>query len=181
VSIPTEQVSLARDCAATTVPYGEPTVLPAGTEVRVMQALGGSITVGSGYGQLFRIDGADADAVDMDPIVLDHAIPDGPFAMQHVEDALRSVYDPEMSLNVVELGLIYRCEEVPQPDGTRLISIDMTMTAPGCGMGDVLRTDALRAVRAVPGVDDVEVFIVFDPPWSVYRMPMEVRLQLGLL
>lgn len=181
MSIPIDQVIVTRDCAATTVPYGENTVLAAGTEVRVMQALGGSITVRSGYGQLFRIDGSDADAVDMEPTIAERHHIDGPFAIEHVEDALRTVYDPEITLNVVELGLIYRCDEVTSEDGRRLISIEMTMTAPGCGMGDVLRADAERAVRSVPGVDDVEITIVFDPPWSVHRLSMETRLELGLL
>jgi probable FeS assembly SUF system protein SufT len=181
VNVPTEQVVVTRDCAATTVPYGQTTVLAAGTEVRVMQALGGSITVRSGYGLLFRIDGADADAVSMEPPTAEERQVDGPFAMAHVEDALRTVYDPEITLNVVELGLIYRCEEIIGDDGRRLISIDMTMTAPGCGMGDVLRADAERAVRSVPGVDDVDITIVFDPPWSIHRLSMETRLELGLL
>lgn len=177
-----EVIVLQRDCRAVSVPFGETISLPAGEEVRVVQALGGSITVRSGYGLLFRIDGGDADALGMEPPEPAASGPaDGPFDMSRVDEALRTVYDPEMSLNVVELGLVYRCEEDLRPDGTRLISIDMTMTAPGCGMGDVLRTDAIRAVRAVPGVDDVDVTIVFDPPWSIHRMPMEVRLELGLL
>jgi metal-sulfur cluster biosynthetic enzyme len=81
----------------------------------------------------------------------------------------------------MELGLIYRCEEQPRPDGGRLIVIDMSMTAPGCGMGDILRTDAANAVRAVPGVDDVEVNLVWDPPWNVGLMSEAARLQLGML
>ena len=177
----TEPITLTRACPAVTVPYGEATTLAAGSEVHVVQALGGSITVRCGYGLLYRIDGSDADALDMDPIAPASVDADGPFDLSSVDAALRTVYDPEMSLNVVELGLVYRCDEVLRPDGTRLISIDMTMTAPGCGMGDVLRADAIRAVRVVPGVDEVDVTIVFDPPWSVHRMPMEVRLELGLL
>jgi metal-sulfur cluster biosynthetic enzyme len=97
-----------------------------------------------------------------------------------VIEALKTVYDPEIPVNVVDLGLIYRCDITEIDDGKK-IDIDMTMTAPGCGMGDVLREDAVRAVRSVPGVDDVEVTIVFDPPWSMDRMPLEVRLELGLL
>jgi probable FeS assembly SUF system protein SufT len=173
-------VTVQRDCAATTVPYGQATVLTAGTEVRIMQALGGSITVRSGFGQLFRLEAADADAVGMRPMSAGGLLVDGPFSMDHVTDALRTVYDPEITLNVVELGLIYRCDEAVR-DGRRVVSIDMTMTAPGCGMGDVLRADAERAVRSVPGVDDVEVSIVFDPPWSIHRLSMETRLELGLL
>ena len=145
-----------------------------------MQALGGSITVRCCYG-LYRIDGADADALDMDPVEPTIVDADGPFDLSSVDTALRTVYDPEMSLNVVELGLVYRCDEVVRPDGTRLIDIDMSMTAPGCGMGDVLRGDAARVVGAVPGVDEVEVTLVWDPPWSVGRMSEAARLQLGML
>jgi metal-sulfur cluster biosynthetic enzyme len=101
--------------------------------------------------------------------------------MSQVVDALQNVYDPEIPVSVVELGLIYRCDEELLADGSRLISIDMSMTAPGCGMGDVLRADAERVVRMVPGVDDVEVTLVWDPPWNLSRMSEAVRLQLGLL
>jgi metal-sulfur cluster biosynthetic enzyme len=84
-------------------------------------------------------------------------------------------------VSIVELGLVYRCDEVHRADGSRRIEVDMSMTAPGCGMGDVLRADATRAVAAVPGVDDVEVTLVWDPPWSIHRMSEAARLQLGLL
>ncbi len=176
-----EPIVLARDCRALTVPYGEAVTLPAGQEVRLVQALGGSITVSAGFGLLYRVTGADADALGLEPLGLAAVEPDRPFGLDAVDVALRTVYDPEISVNVVDLGLIYRCDEVLRRDGTRLISIDMTMTAPGCGMGDVLRDDAIRAVKAVPGVDEVEVTLVFDPPWSMDRMPVEVRLELGLL
>src|SRR5690606_26634987 len=105
----------------------------------------------------------------------------GGFDMARVMDALQTVYDPEIPVSIVELGLVYRCDEVLRPDGTRLIDIDMSMTAPGCGMGDILRGDAARVVGAVPGVDDVEVTLVWDPPWSVGRMSEAARLQLGML
>ncbi|MEZ5322260.1 MAG: iron-sulfur cluster assembly protein [Microthrixaceae bacterium] len=101
--------------------------------------------------------------------------------MDRVLAALGQVYDPEIPVDIVELGLVYRCEEHPTDDGTRRIEIDMSMTAPGCGMGDVLRVDAERAVLAVPGVDEVEVNVVWDPPWTMDRMSESARLQLGLL
>jgi metal-sulfur cluster biosynthetic enzyme len=101
--------------------------------------------------------------------------------MELVTQALQTVYDPEIPVSVVELGLIYRCEEHQRVDGTRLITIDMSMTAPGCGMGDVLRADAARVVQSVPGVDAVEVSLVWDPPWTVRRMSEAARLQLGML
>jgi len=111
----------------------------------------------------------------------DPAPEDGLFDMGRVLEALGQVYDPEIPVSIVELGLVYRCDERPGPLDTRRIEIDMSMTAPGCGMGDILRGDAARAVLAVPGVDDVDVNLVWDPPWDISRMSEAARLQLGLL
>jgi probable FeS assembly SUF system protein SufT len=176
-------IALRRDCTATTIPYGERVALAAGGEVEVVQQLGGSFTVRTEMGMLLRIDGEDADALGLEPPAGGETTPagEGGFAMARVMDALQTVYDPEIPVSIVELGLVYRCDEVLRPDGTRLIDIDMSMTAPGCGMGDVLRGDAARVVGAVPGVDDVEVTLVWDPPWSVGRMSEAARLQLGML
>ncbi len=176
-------IALRRDCSATTIPYGERVALAEGGEVEVVQQLGGSFTVRTEMGMLLRIDGEDADALGLDPPAAGagEAVGEGDFAMTRVMDALQTVYDPEIPVSIVELGLVYRCDEVLRPDGTRLIDIDMSMTAPGCGMGDVLRADAARVVGAVPGVDDVEVTLVWDPPWSVGRMSEAARLQLGML
>lgn len=175
-------IEVVRDCRATAIPSGETVVLASGTSVYIEQQLGDSVTVRTERGQLLRLDGGDVDALGLDPnernVVLRRS---GPFSMDQVTDALNTVYDPEIPVSIVELGLVYRCEEITRDDGTRLISIDMSMTAPGCGMGDVLRSDAARAVKAVPGVDAVEVALVWDPPWSMDRMSDETRLQLGLL
>lgn len=172
--------ALTRDCAATTVPYGEPVMLDQGGLVEIVQQLGGSITVRTEMGTLLRIDGADADALGLEPRALDGAA-EGPFEMARVIDALQGIYDPEIPVSIVELGLVYRCEEIERPEGTRRIEIEMSMTAPGCGMGDVLRADALRAVEAVPGVDEVEVTLVWNPPWTIRRMSDAARLELGLM
>jgi probable FeS assembly SUF system protein SufT len=180
-------IALRRECTATTVPAGRTVLLDEGGEVEIVQRLGGSITVRTELGLLLRIDGADADALGLEPLDVGEALAvDEPgdedeFDMRKVEDALRTVYDPEIPVDIVELGLVYRCEEVIGPFGVRRIEIDMSMTAPGCGMGDVLREDAARAVLAVPGVDGVEVNLVWDPPWTMYRMSEAARLQLGLL
>lgn len=176
-------IRLQRACMATTVPAGELVLVGAGAEVEIVQQLGGSITVRNDRGALLRLDAADADALGLElPEEADVvAADDGPFDLDRVLEALGQVYDPEIPVSIVELGLVYRCEEVPGPLGTRRIEIDMSMTAPGCGMGDVLRADAARAVSAVPGVDDVEVNLVWDPPWSIHRMSEATRLQLGLL
>jgi len=176
-------VALTRECMAMTIPDGNWTLLRAGQEVQIMQQLGAGITVRTGRGALVRIAAADADALGLDsPDEPDHAGDDGRrFEMGRVLDALDGVYDPEIPISIVELGLVYRCEEVEGPLRTRRIEIDMTMTAPGCGMGDVLRADAERAVLAVPGVDEVHVNLVWEPPWTIERMSQAARLQLGLL
>jgi probable FeS assembly SUF system protein SufT len=174
-------VELTRACAATTVPYGEQVTLDAGGLVEIVQRLGASITVRTQMGSLLRVAGSDADALGLDPIGVERGAADGPFELGQVIDALQQIFDPEIPVSIVELGLVYRCDEIVEADGSRRIEIDMTMTAPGCGMGDVLRADALRAVQAIPGVDDVEVRIVFDPPWNIGRMSEAARLQLGLM
>lgn len=174
-------IELSRACAATTVPYGEQVTLDAGGLVEIVQRLGASITVRTQMGSLLRIDGTDADALGLDPIGVGHRAADGPFEIDQVVDALQQIFDPEIPVSIVELGLVYRCDEIIEADGSRRIEIDMTMTAPGCGMGDVLRADALRAVQAIPAVDDVDVQIVFDPPWNIGRMSEAARLQLGLM
>jgi probable FeS assembly SUF system protein SufT len=182
---------------ATTVPYGERVSLARGGVVGVVQRLGKSITVRTEMGLLLRIDEEDADALGLEPpgsatastdssgtrVVVGHrSLPEGEqFNPAHVIDALQGIYDPEIPVSIVELGLVYRCEETTTPDGGRRIEIDMSMTAPGCGMGDVLRADAMRAVKSVPGVDEVEVNLVWDPPWNIQRMSEAARLQLGLL
>ena len=176
-----EPILLRRDCMATTVPRGEYVLLSEGGEVAIVQQLGGSITVRTELGSLLRIDGADALGLEPSASASDPPEDLGPFDMDHVLEALGRVYDPEIPVSIVELGLVYRCEELPGPLGTRRIEIDMSMTAPGCGMGDVLRGDAARAVLAVPGVDDVDVNLVWDPPWTIHRMSEASRLQLGLL
>ena len=178
-------LTLTRACMATTVPQGEWTLLPPGRELWIVQQLGGSITVRTARGLLLRIAADDADALGLEPPEPEGPAPaadDGrPFDLDRVYDALDGVYDPEIPVSIVQLGLVYRCEEVTVPPGVRRIEIDMTMTAPGCGMGDVLRADAEGAVLAVPGVDDVAVNLVWDPPWTMEHMSEAVRLQLGLL
>jgi probable FeS assembly SUF system protein SufT len=172
---------LTRDCPATTVPYGEAVTLDAGGEVKVVQRLGGSITVQTELGLLLRVDGADADALGLEPPSAPDPVADGDFDIAQVTAVLDTIYDPEIPISIIELGLVYRCEAIDRPDGSRRVEIDMTMTAPGCGMGDVLSADATRAVSALPGVDDVDVTLVWDPPWSLHRISEAARLELGLL
>lgn len=172
---------LTRDCAATTIPYGERVVIAEGSEVQIVQQLGDSITVRTRDFSLVRINGHDADALGLDRPAGTAPTADGPFHLDQVTAALQGIYDPEIPISIVELGLVYRCEEVERPDGARRIEIDMTMTAPGCGMGEVLRADVIAALEALPGVDEVEVALVWDPPWTLQHISEAARLQLGLL
>lgn len=176
-------LTLTRDCPAITVPDGDSIVLSAGEVVHIAQRRGGSITVRTDRGTLLRVDADDADALGIAPPERSVTISGsgGPFDMDQVMTALGTVYDPEIPVSIVDLGLVYRCEEHTDDDGSRRIEIDMSMTAPGCGMGDVLCADAKRVVERLPTVDDVEVNLVFDPPWGMERMSDATRLELGLL
>ncbi len=161
-------IELARDCAAVMIPEGSPTTLPAGTMVYVTQALGGAVTVNV-HGNLARIAAADVDALGMEAASLptDHAegAADGSVDPDLVWEQLATCYDPEIPINIVELGLIYRCEIKPLAGGGNRVEIDMTLTAPGCGMGPFLVDDVRAKVAQVPNVSDVEVELTFDPPW----------------
>ena len=174
-----EQLELSRDVDATQIPSGIPHKLTAGSKVRLMQALGGSYTVITDLGYMARIDAKDADALGMAPSSTATAEAPGEFSEKLVWDQLRTVYDPEIPVNVVDLGLIYSCQIMPMAEGNR-IDIKMTMTAPGCGMSDVLKADIERKLLSMPTVKELNVEVVFDPPWHPGRMTEGARLQLGL-
>jgi probable FeS assembly SUF system protein SufT len=145
-----------------------------------MQSRGDSYTVWTDYGQMYRVDGKDADALGLQPTsgTSDSARP-GEFSEQMVWDILKSVYDPEIPVNIVDLGLIYSCDFTDVDDGGKRIDIKMSMTAPGCGMGNVLKADVESRLSRLPSVKQVDVEVVFDPPWDMSRMSEAARLQLG--
>ena len=177
-----EPVTLTRPCDAILIPAGDKVTLPEGSTGFVTQALGGSFTV---YidGNLFRIAGVDADAIGEDPIlppeVPDEATPEQFEAV--VWDQLRTCYDPEIPINVVDLGLVYECRVERAPTGERSVHIKMTLTAPGCGMGDVLARDVREKLEVIPTVEKADVELIFDPPWSQSMMSEAARLEAGLL
>ncbi len=175
---PNEQIVLTRDADATQIPSGIPHRLSAGTTVRLMQALGGSYTVMTDIGYMVRVDARDADALGLAPSVPAAEVPQE-FSEKLVWDKLKTVYDPEIPVNVVDLGLIYACQIAPVAEGNK-IDIKMTMTAPGCGMADVLKADIQRKLSDLPSVKELNVEVVFDPPWNPGRMSEAARLQLGL-
>ena len=177
-----EPVTLSRDITAVIIPAGEPVQLREGTSGVITQSLGGSFTV---YieGNLFRIPGTEADAIGKER-VRPPEVPEGASdadVEQIIWDQLRTCYDPEIPVNIVDLGLIYRCDIELDDAGNRRVSVDMTLTAPGCGMGDILVQDAREKIELVPTVGEVSVDLVFDPPWNQSMMSEEARLQTGLM
>ena len=177
-----EPFSLSRDVSAIIIPAGEQVKLRKGTSGFITQALGGSFTV---YveGNLFRVSGTDADALGKEPVppptVPENASDADIEAV--IWDQLKTCYDPEIPVDIVNLGLVYRCDVKPMGNGKRSVSVDMTLTAPGCGMGDVLVQDAREKIAVIPTIADVTVELVFDPPWNVGMMTEEARLQTGMM
>ncbi len=170
-------ISTTRECTGRLVPTGDPVTIPGNTFVTLTQSLGGTYTV-IFNGNMARIDSEDADVLGFEPERLDFAEPaDGRISETQVNEALASVFDPEIPVNVVDLGLIY---EVQIDQSTGNVAVLMTLTAPGCGMGDVLVADVKRRVAQVPFVRAVSVDLVFDPPWSREMMSEEAQLELGL-
>jgi probable FeS assembly SUF system protein SufT len=176
-----ELIELKRECKAVEIPSGIERVLPAGSLVRISQFLGTGYTVVSDIGYMCRIEASDADALGLTPAqTTESAASQGPFNDQAVWDQLKTIYDPEIPVNIVELGLIYSCDITSLNDGGKKIDIKMTMTAPGCGMGNVLKADVERKLAGLPEVKEVTVQVVFDPPWHPGRMSEAAKLQLGL-
>lgn len=172
-----EPKTLSRACEVLEIPSGIRHLLPEGTVVRISQALGDSITVSTAQG-MFRIEGKDADALGLPVSQKNSAAPQESFSEEAIWAELRTVFDPEIPVNIVDLGLIYSCAITPLQDGNR-VEVKMTLTAPGCGMADVLKADVERKLSRLPGVKQVDVEVVFDPPWDPSRMSEAAKLQLG--
>ncbi len=177
-----EPVRFERDCAAVLVPQGDAVTLPAGTIGYITQSLGGSWTVFV-EGNLMRVAGEDADAIGKEqpePIQL----PDGA-GDEDVEalvwSQLRTCFDPEIPVNIVELGLVYSAEISHLEDGQRKVDVTMTLTAPGCGMGDILVEDVRSKIELIPTVVEADVEMVFDPPWNQTMMSDVARLETGMM
>lgn len=175
-----ERIAFASDVETIQIPDGTPLLVPTGTTGWVMQVLGGNFTVRLETGHLVRVSGIDAEAIGHDvPEAARRPTSDpADFDEELVWNQLRTCYDPEIPVNIVDLGLIYGCEVSDLPTGKR-IAIEMTLTAPGCGMGQVLKDDIEFKLRTVPGVEEVEVEVVFDPPWTPARMSEAAQLEIG--
>ena len=177
-----KETTTTRDVVASEIPAGTKFTIPAGARLRITQSLGGSYTVMVPMGYLARIDGRDADAIGEEPT-------ETPTAKTMVEkpvedlcwDQLRTCYDPEIPVNIVDLGLVYRLQLTPLPEGGHKVEVTFTLTAPGCGMGDVLREDIRQKLLTVSRIHEADVHVLFDPPWSRSMMSDAAKLQLGMM
>lgn len=177
-----EPVQFERDCPAVLVPQGESVTLPAGSYGYITQALGGSYTVFV-EGNLFRIAGQDADAIGKEaaaPLSLPADASD-----EEVEalvwNQLRTCFDPEIPFNIVDLGLVYEANLRHREDGQREVDVKMTLTAPGCGMGEILVDDVRSKLEMIPTIAEADVELVFDPPWGRHMMSDAAKLETGML
>ncbi len=177
-----EPISLYRDCKAVLIPDGGEVTLPQGSIGYITQSLGGSFTV---YveGNLFLIAGSDGDALGKEPVP-PPTLPDNANdkdVENLVWEQLKTCFDPEIPINVVDLGLIYRCDLEQTEEGQRVVKVDMTLTAPGCGMGPLLIHDVRAKLELIPTIEQAQVELVFDPPWNQSMMSEAARLQTGMM
>lgn len=179
-----EPVTLSRDVEAAVVPIGTKVTLAKGEQAYITQSLGGSFTVVV-QGNMFRIDGKDADALGFQPAARPQGgAPAGPITREQLEkqvwEALKTCYDPEIPVNIVDLGLIYDCQLTPRGENSYQADVKMTLTAPGCGMGPMLAQDVQNKLLCLDGIEEANVELVWDPPWNQGMMTEAARLQLGL-
>ena len=175
-------IQLSRDCEAIQIPQGTTVTLPAGTHVNVTQSLGGSYTVATEEGYLYRITNANADALGCEAT----AQPAQSEATTEVDEAavwdqLKTCYDPEIPVNIVDLGLVYDCGIERQENGKTKVAVKMTLTAPGCGMGPTIAAEARMRIESIPGVEEANVELVWDPPWDQSMISEAGKMKLGLI
>jgi probable FeS assembly SUF system protein SufT len=176
-------IELKREVVATTIPYGQKTQLPKGSHVEITQELGGSFTVLTDYG-LLRIEGKDSDALGREsaaPLVEPGELKDAKSVATAVWDQMKTCYDPEIPVNIVELGLVYENKVEPLPEGGFRVDVKFTLTAPGCGMGPILQSEVRDKVLGIPGVKFANIEVVFEPPWTQSMMSDAAKLQLGMM
>ena len=177
-----ESRTVSRDLEVTAIPYGEKIPLKAGSSVLLTQSLGGSFTVMTDMGYMVRVEGKDADAIGEQPVAA--AAPEdlaGKSVQELAWDQLKTCFDPEIPVNIVDLGLVYQCDVAEIPEGGSKVAVRFTLTAPGCGMGDYLREDVKSKLLTIPGVKEVDAQVVFEPQWNQAMMSDAARLQLGMM
>jgi len=181
------EIELKRQVEAIQIPSGDTVVLPLGLKVIITQSLGGTYTVATDHG-LARISAKDADALGLDEVAkvkksaaYGGAPLSGPELESAVWEQLKNVYDPEIPVNIVDLGLVYDMTPEPNDDGGVTVAVKMTLTAPGCGMGPTIAADAQSRIMTIPGVDEARVDLVWDPPWNQEMISLEGKMKLGMV
>jgi probable FeS assembly SUF system protein SufT len=176
-----ERVELARDCDAVQVPSGDKVRMQKGTEVTITQSLGGTFTIQApAYGGLFRIASKDADALGKEVVESAAAAADGGNVESMVWEQLKTCFDPEIPVNIVDLGLVYGMTVTAKPEGGSIVEVKMTLTAQGCGMGGSIAMDAKQKLMGIPGVAEANVDLVWEPPWNPQMISPEGRERLGI-
>jgi probable FeS assembly SUF system protein SufT len=178
-------ITVKRDCSAVMVPSGEKLVLSAGSSVWLTQSLGGSYTVMTEHGYMARIDGNDGDAIGMTRMAelkseTSTVVENREEVQSLVWDQLRACFDPEIPVNIVDLGLIYDCAVMPLSSNSYKATVRFTLTAQGCGMGQFLKQDIRTKLLTVPGVEEADVELVWDPPWNQSMISGAAKQQLGI-
>jgi probable FeS assembly SUF system protein SufT len=178
-----DPITLSRNCEAIQIPSGQKVMLPVGTQVTITQSLGGTYTVVTGQGYMVRIENKDADAIGKEAEASQAeklSAAEGSADLEKlVWDQLKTCFDPEIPVNIVDLGLVYSCLIMPLPEGGNKVDVKFTLTAPGCGTGAVLIADMGSKILNLSGVKDIDVEVVFDPPWDPSMMSDAARIQLA--
>ncbi|MBV8517515.1 MAG: putative Fe-S cluster assembly protein SufT [Acidobacteria bacterium] len=179
-----EEVTFSRNAEAIMIPSGERVLVPQGSQATITQALGGAFTLITERGLMVRISGKEVEAIGKEPQESNEIKPED-LTPEKIEsmvwEALKTCYDPEIPVNIVDLGLVYLCELQEGEEGGKKVHVKMTLTAPGCGMGPVLASDVRMKLEALPGVKQADVEVVFDPVWDRSMMSEAARLQLGMM
>src|SRR5450432_300339 len=180
------EFTLSRDCEAIQIPSGDKTTIPAGTPGVVTQTLGGSYTIAT-YQGLARIAEKDLDALGLEKPASSNGAPKadasaaGPADKKAVWEQLKQCFDPEIPVNIVDLGLVYDCQLIQKPEGGSKVEVKMTLTAPGCGMGPAIAHDAQSKILSIDGVEEADVELVWDPPWNQNMISEAGRMKLGMI
>jgi probable FeS assembly SUF system protein SufT len=180
-----EEVVISRNAEAVMIPSGERVLVPQGAHATITQSLGGSYTLITDRGLMVRVSGKEVEAIGKTPVETAQAAEGEELTQEKLEslvwDQLKTCYDPEIPVNIVDLGLVYLCELQEAEDGRKDVKVKMTLTAPGCGMGPVLAGDVKHKLESLPGVRNAEVEVVFDPVWDRSMMSEAAKLQLGMM
>lgn len=180
-----EEVTFSRNAEAVMIPSGERVLVPVGSQATITQSLGGSYTLITDRGLMIRVSGRDVEAIGKTPENIVETQEGDQFTAEKLEelvwDQLKTCYDPEIPVNIVDLGLVYLCEVEDAEESGKRVKVKMTLTAPGCGMGPVLASDVKNKIESLPGVKSADVEVVFDPVWDRTMMSEAAKLQLGMM